>query len=59
MEERVLGGARVELDLVTEGMTTNNNGLSPTADEARNVLHEDGFTEDGTAKDVPDGTVQK
>jgi hypothetical protein len=38
-------------------VTADHDGLGPAADEARDVLHEDGLTEDGAAQDVTDGAV--
>lgn len=43
--------------LVSKGMTTNNNGLSPARHQTRNVLDDDGLTEDGSSQDVTDGSV--
>jgi len=43
--------------LVTEGVTTDNNGLVPARHKARDAGDDDGLTEDGTAKDVTDSTV--
>jgi len=54
---RLLSDEVNSLVLVTESVTTNNDGLSPTRDETRNVLHDDGLTEDSTTEDVADGTV--
>jgi len=47
------------LVLVTESMTTDDNGLSPARHETRNVLHNNGLTEDGTTENVTDGTVRR
>ena len=43
--------------LVTESVTTNDNGLAPARDQAGNGRDDDGLTEDGTAKDVTDSSV--
>ena len=43
--------------LISEGMTTNDDGLSPARHQARNVLDDDGLTEDGSSQDVTDGSV--
>lgn len=38
--------------LVTEGMTTNSDGVGPAGYEARNALADDWFPKDGTSQDV-------
>jgi len=43
--------------LITESMSTNNDGLSPSGDELGDVLADDGFSEDSTVKIVSDGTI--
>eukprot|EP00128_Syssomonas_multiformis_P005792 Colp12_sorted_trinity150504_noHs@29020 len=43
--------------LVTKGVTTDNNGLSPTGDKTGHVLADDGFTENSAAKNVANGSI--
>jgi len=43
--------------LVTVGVAADDDGLLPAGDNARDVLDDDGLAEDGTAEDVPDGSV--
>lgn len=43
--------------LITVGVTTDHNGLLPGIDESRNILADDGFTEDRPTEDVPDRSV--
>ena len=44
-------------DLITEGMTTNNDGLRPTGNETRNRLTDDWLPEYGTAENVTDRSI--
>ena len=43
--------------LVTKGVTANNDWLCPTRHEARDVVTDDRFAENYTAKDVADGAI--
>lgn len=43
--------------LVTERVSTDNDGLRPSRDGLGDSLEHDGLTEDGTAKDVSNGSV--
>ncbi len=44
--------------LIAKSMSANNNRLSPSWNTSRDVLHHDWLSEDGTVKDVTDGTVR-
>jgi len=44
--------------LISIGMTANNNGLGPSGNKARNVLNNNGLTEDSAVKDVADSAVR-
>jgi hypothetical protein len=65
-----IGGGELELNLsglgndvvlaavlITIGVTANNNRLGPAGNETRDILDNDGLTEDGTVKDIADGAV--
>src|SRR4051812_23624138 len=45
--------------LITMGMTTNNDWLSPAWNYSWYVLADDGLSEDGTVKNVSDGSVRR
>ena len=45
------------LVLVPEGVTADTNRLRPTRHQARDVLHDDGLSEDGAADDVAERAV--
>jgi hypothetical protein len=45
------------LVLVTKGMTSQDNGFCPPGHQPRNVLAENGFTENCASKDIADGTL--
>jgi hypothetical protein len=44
--------------LISIGVTANNNGLGPSGNKARNVLNNNGLTEDSSVKDVADSAVR-
>jgi hypothetical protein len=44
--------------LISIGMTANNNGLGPAGNKARNVLNNNGLTEDSAVKNVADSAVR-
>ena len=44
-------------DLITEGMTTNDDGKRPTRDETRNGLTDDWLPEYSAAEDVTDRSI--
>jgi hypothetical protein len=44
-------------NLISESVSSDCDGKTPSRDEARNVLADDGFTEDSSVQDVSDGTV--
>src|SRR5262249_13371371 len=43
--------------LVAEGMTTHYNRLIPGSYQTGYIFHYDGFPENGSVEDVPDGTI--
>lgn len=43
--------------LVPIGVASDDNGLSPALDEARNVFDDDGLAEDSSVENVADGAV--
>jgi hypothetical protein len=43
--------------LIPKGMTANDNGLFPSWDKTRDSGDDNWFTEDGSVKDVTDGSV--
>ena len=43
--------------LITESVSADNDGLLPAWHKARNVLDDDGLSEDGSTDDVSDGSV--
>jgi hypothetical protein len=43
--------------LIAKGMTTDDDGLFPAGDETGDTFHDDGFTEDCSVEDIPDGSV--
>ena len=43
--------------LVTEGMSANDDGLSPSGNISWDVLDDDGLSEDGTIENVTDGSI--
>lgn len=43
--------------LVTEGVSSDGDGLRPAWDEPGNVLADDWLAEDRASQDVPDGAV--
>lgn len=45
------------LYLISVGVTTYDDGLLPTGDQARDVVADDGLSEDSAPQDVPDGAV--
>jgi len=45
------------LVLVSVRMTADGDGLGPLGHKTRNILHDDGLTENSAAKDVADGAV--
>jgi len=45
------------LVLVGMGMTADGDGLSPLGNKTRNILHDDGLTEDSSTKNVADSAV--
>ena len=45
--------------LISICMTSNDDGFLPTGDETRDVLADDGLSEDSTPQDVPDGPVRR
>jgi hypothetical protein len=47
----------MELVDITKGMSTNNDGLSPVLDEARDVFGKDGLSKDSAIEVVPDGAI--
>src|SRR5690349_4348015 len=47
------------LILVAESVTTNNDRIGPTRDQARDILDDDRLAEDDATKDVADRTVRR
>lgn len=45
--------------LVTESVTTDDDGLRPARDDTGDARNDNGFTEDGTTEDVTDGSVRR
>ena len=43
--------------LITKGMSSNNNGFFPSWNQSRNVIHDNGFSEDSTVENVSDRTI--
>jgi hypothetical protein len=43
--------------LITESVTSDDDGLLPAGHETRNAVNDDGFTEDGASQGVSDGAV--
>lgn len=46
------------LVLIGMSVTSDDNGLSPSVDETRNILDDDGLTEDSSSEDVSDGSIR-
>ena len=44
--------------LVTKGVTANHNRLGPAWDETRNIIDDDGLTEDNAAENVADRAIR-
>ena len=44
-------------NLITMGVTPNNNGFHPTGNQSRNIGTHDGFTENSSTQDISDGSV--
>ena len=47
----------ISANLIAIGVTTNHDGLLPSCNESRNVLTNDGLSEDSSSQDVTNGTV--
>jgi hypothetical protein len=43
--------------LITMGVSSNDDGSSPAWHKSRNVLADDGLSEDGSIKDISDGSI--
>lgn len=56
---RLVDGKVLAAVLVTKRVTTDDDGLGPTGNRAREVVQDDGRTEHGTAKNVSDGAVRR
>jgi len=52
-----LGAEVSRFVLITEGVSTDNDGLGPARDKFGDVADNNGLAEDGATDDVPDGTV--
>lgn len=44
-------------DLISMGVSADDDGLGPAGDQAGDVLADDGFPKHGASEDVPDGAV--
>jgi hypothetical protein len=45
------------LILITKGVSTNDDGLFPSGDQARDVIYDDGFSEDCSVQDISNGSI--
>ena len=48
---------KVNKNLISEGVTANNDGLCPAGNQTGDCLADDWLPEDGASEDVTDGSV--